>query len=282
MNPPNNQNSQNGNQYSESESDVLNLEILSMRYQNLLNEYQLAISNYMDFLKQEDSSSQQFITVNNSAYWGTSGVGQINSTTSQQCQASCSSTNGCTGATYNSGNSTCFLRGGDSTITAASDTEIAIVTKGQQLLSIIQNINIQLTGINQQIQNISNNAQPIYSSQVQQGQTQTTNLISQFIQLTQEREKLDELVNEYKNLDQEQIEGGLVVNQNYYSFLLLLALAIIIIIFLYYFNGSTTSSTIPSLSPENIQTGGRLGRSAYYFLFGIVLLTVLISNFGTK
>ena len=107
-------------------------------------------------------------------------------------------------------------------------------------------------------------------------------MISQFIQLTQEREKLDELVNEYKNLDQEQIEGGLVVNQNYYSFLLLLALAIIIIIFLYYFNGSTTSSTIPSLSPENIQTGGRLGRSAYYFLFGIVLLTVLISNFGTK
>jgi hypothetical protein len=174
-------------------------------------------------------NAQPFVTVNNAAYWGTSGVGQINSTTLQECQAMCSSTNGCSGATFNDG--TCFLRGGNSTLTAASDTEVAILPKGQHYLSIIQNIDIQLTEINTQIQDKTNNGQPLYETQTQERALQTQNLISQFLQLVKERSKLDEMVGEYQSLDKEQIEGDLMINQNYYSFILLLALAIIIIMF---------------------------------------------------
>jgi hypothetical protein len=222
--------------------------------------------------------AQPLVTVNNSAYWGTSGVGQINSTTLQECQATCSSTNGCTGATFNSG--TCFLRGGNSTLTAASDTEVAILPKGQQLLSIIQNIDIQLTEINTQIQDKTNNGQPLYETQTQERRSQTQNLISQFIQLTEERNKLDEMVGEYQTLDKEQIEGDIMINQNYYSFILLVALAIIIIIVLYFFNGSSTSAPISNSQPI-LQTGGKLGRNAYYLVFGIILL-MFITNYSFK
>jgi len=223
-------------------------------------------------------NAQPFTTVKNSAYWGTSGVGQINSTTLQECQAMCSSTNGCTGATFNSG--TCFLRGGNSTLTAASDTEVAILPKGQHYLSIIQNIDIQLTEINTQIQDKTNNGQPLYETQTQERVLQTQNLISQFLQLVKERTKLDEMVGEYQTLDKEQIEGDIMINQNYYSFILLLALAIIIIIVLYFFNGSTTSA--PSSNSQAIlQTGGKLGRNAYYLVFGIILL-MFITNYSFK
>jgi len=190
----------------------------------------------------------------------------------------CSSTNGCTGATFNSG--TCFLRGGNSTLTAASDTEVAILPKGQHYLSIIQNIDIQLTEINTQIQDKTNNGQPLYETQTQERVLQTQNLISQFLQLVKERTKLDEMVGEYQTLDKEQIEGDIMINQNYYSFILLLALAIIIIIVLYFFNGSTTSA--PSSNSQAIlQTGGKLGRNAYYLVFGIILL-MFITNYSFK
>jgi hypothetical protein len=235
-------------------------------------------SNYNQMPKPNyNIQAQPLVTVNNSAYWGTSGVGQINSTTLQECQAMCSSTNGCTGATFNDG--TCFLRGGNSTLTAASDTEVAILPKGQQLLSVIQNIDIQLTEINTQIQNKTNNGQPLYETQTQERRSQTQNLISQFIQLTEERNKLDEMVGEYQTLDKEQTQGDIMINQNYYSFLLLLALAIIIIIALYLFNGSNTT---PSSNSDNIlQTGGKLGSNAYYLVFGIILL-MFITNYSVK
>ena len=238
---------------------------------NASNYNQLPQPNY-------NIQAQPLVTVNNSAYWGTSGVGQINSTTLQECQATCSSTNGCTGATFNNG--TCFLRGGNSTLTAASDTEVAILPKGQQLLSVIQNIDIQLTEINTQIQNKTNNGQPLYQTQTQERQSQTQNLIRQFLQLTQEREKLDEMVGEYQTLDKEQTQGDIMINQNYYSFLLLLALAIIIIIGLYLFNGSGTSIQ-PSNSENILQTGGKLGKNAYYLVFGIILL-MFITNYSVK
>jgi hypothetical protein len=190
----------------------------------------------------------------------------------------CSSTNGCTGATFNDG--TCFLRGGNSTLTAASDSEVAILPKGKQLLSVIQNIDIQLSEINQQIQDKTNNGQPLYETQTQERILQTQNLISQFIQLTKEREKLDEMVGEYQSLDKEQTQGDLMINQNYYSFLLLLGLAIIIIIALYLFNGSGTSTQV-SNSENILQTGGKLGKNAYYLVFGIILL-MFITNYSVK
>jgi ABC-type dipeptide/oligopeptide/nickel transport system permease component len=130
-----------------------------------------------------------------------------------------------------------------------------------------------------QIQNKTNNGQPLYETQTQERRSQTQNLISQFIQLTEERNKLDEMVGEYQTLDKEQTQGDIMINQNYYSFLLLLALAIIIIIALYLFNGSNTT---PSSNSDNIlQTGGKLGSNAYYLVFGIILL-MFITNYSVK
>jgi uncharacterized membrane protein YhaH (DUF805 family) len=88
------------------------------------------------------------------------------------------------------------------------------------------------------------------------------------------------MVGEYQTLDKEQIEGDIMINQNYYSFILLLALAIIIIIVLYFFNGSSTSASNSNSQPI-LQTGGKLGRNAYYLVFGIILL-MFITNYSFK
>ena len=210
-------------------------------------------------------------TVNGSSYWGTSSVGENVSQTLQQCEASCANTAGCTGATFNpphDGQVNCFLRGGDSNLSLGSDNDYAIIPTSQKLLLIIQNINQQLTDVNSQIQEKTNSSQPLYNEQSEQRGLQTTELIGQFIQLNQEREKINQMLDEYQTLDQAQTQGDIMINQNYYSFLLLLGLAIVILIILYKFGFSSTTENTPPL----LQSGGELGINAYYIVFGIIIV----------
>jgi hypothetical protein len=225
----------------------------------------------------------QMTAVQGSVYWGTNGISINNSATLQDCEASCASTNGCTGATYNPtahGQPMCWLRSGDSDMAAGLDTDYAIIPKGKQLLSVVQNINNQLTNINQQIQQKTDSEQPLYDSQTQQRKLKTSELISQFIQLNLERDRINEMLNDYQTLDQDQTEGNLMINQNYYSFLLLLALAIVVIFLLYKF-GMPSKASPGNLASPPLQSGGQLGISTYYIILGIVLVILLV-NFMKK
>ena len=224
--------------------------------------------------------AQPLTSVSGSTFWGTSGISQNNSATLQECQASCSSTPGCTGATFNPtayAQPMCWLRGGQGQISPGLESDNAIVQEGQQLLQIVQNINQQLTSVNQQIQEQTNNGQPLYDEQSTQRALKTSNLISQFIQLNKERERISQMVNEYQTLDEQQTEGNITISQKYYSFLLLLGLVIIVIILLYKFG---LSSPVTPTSPPLMQTGGELGTNTYYIIFGIVLVILIVKNFS--
>ena len=65
--------------------------------------------------------------------------------------------------------------------------------------------------------------------------------------------------------------------QNYYSFILLLGLVILVLVILYKFGFPSTTQASPVL----IQSGGELGTNAYYIVFGIVLV-ILIVNYIYK
>jgi hypothetical protein len=194
---------------------------------------------------------QEMVTIKNATYWGTGPIAQNNSATLQECSASCASTTGCTGATFNATDSAkpmCWLRSGDTDITGGKDSDYAIVPKGKQMLMIVQKINMRLSEINQQIQKITKNGQETYDSQTPERKTNMAELARQYIQLNEEREKIDNTINEYQTLDQQQIQGDLTANKNYYSFVLLLLLAIVIIFALFTiglsFNSQTNSSVL--------------------------------------
>ena len=194
---------------------------------------------------------KEMVTIKNATYWGTGPIAQNNSATLQECSASCAMTDGCTGATFNATDSAkpmCWLRSGDTDITGVKDSDYAIVPKGKQMLMIVQKINLRLSEINQQIQKITKNGQETYDSQTPERKTNMAELARQYIQLNEEREKIDNTINDYQTLDQQQIQGDLTANKNYYSFVLLLLLAIITIFVLYKvgfsFNSETNSSVL--------------------------------------
>jgi hypothetical protein len=240
--------------YNGPKSIVLDLESLNAEYRNKLIEYRQAVANYVNYLKQDiktQNSNQEMVTIKNATYWGTGPIAQNNSATLQECSASCAMTDGCTGATFNATDSAkpmCWLRSGDTDITGGKDSDYAIVPKGKQMLMIVQKINMRLSEINQQIQKITQNGQETYDSQTPERKTNMAELARQYIQLNEEREKIDNTINEYQTLDQQQIQGDLTANKNYYSFVLLLLLAIITIFVLYKvgfsFNSETNSSVL--------------------------------------
>ena len=194
---------------------------------------------------------KEMVTIKNATYWGTGPIAQNNSATLQECSASCAMTDGCAGATFNATDSAkpmCWLRSGDTDITGGKDSDYAIVPKGKQMLMIVQKINLRLSEINQQIQKITKNGQETYDSQTPERKTNMAELARQYRQLNEEREKIDNTINDYQTLDQQQIQGDLTANKNYYSFVLLLLLAIITIFVLYKvgfsFNSETNSSVL--------------------------------------
>jgi hypothetical protein len=245
------------NNLEQAKTSIMSLEKLKIEYSLQLNAYQQAIANYVNYLQQNantDSSTPSLVTIPGKVFWGSGQTGNPSVSvggTVEQCQALCSSTTNCSGATYNPtayAQPMCWLRSGDSDITSGKESDYAIVSKGSQLLLIIQKINMRLSDINQQIRTLTQNNQEIYGSQTSDRKTNMAELARQYIQLNEEREKINNTINDYQTLDQQQIQGDLTANKNYYSFVLLLILAVVIIIALFMvglsFNSQTNSSVL--------------------------------------
>jgi len=353
------QNSQN----NESDSMALNLESLNTEYKNLLIEYKQAVSNYVNYIKQEiiqpcaaysanskgisqacyndiwkkagcgtgtikpapnansswaksqtlnglikDSylwstmtdnlrrtgcygknnkkynttsapnyniNTPEMTSVKGTAFWGTSALSQSTTSTVGQCQALCSKTTGCSGATYNQTSSLCSLRKGDANIVAGAPNEYSIVPKAQSLLKIIQNINNRLTQVNEKIQKLSPTVEKHFNEQSVQRTKANTDLINQYKNLVVERTKIQNMLDEYQTLDEKQNEGDIHISQNYYSFILLMILAILFIFLLYKFSSPSAESTTTF-----VQNGGELGTSAYYMVFVVFLLILLLTCYN--
>lgn len=273
---------QNNKDYKESESVILNLEILSAKYDTLLIQYKHAVADYMNFLNNSPDSNK-LMNIQGQAFWGTGQAGSQaaypNISSVNNCSALCLKTPNCTGATYNptsNGKPMCWLRTGDGNPVPSSKTDYAIVPQAKQLLLNIQNINTQLTQVNNEILNKIQNSNKLYSSQYNERSLKASLLLENYNKLNKERIKMENMVNKYQELDQAQTEGNIKINSNYYSFLLLFALVIVIAIILTkftVFSGSSGSSG----SSNYFQSGGELGEiNVYYIIFAIILLAIFI------
>ena len=247
--------------YNKSNSIILNLETLRTTYKNLLIQYQQAVANYVNYLQQDPSSNnmvEKYVTVNGKQFLGTNALSQNNSATLNQCIASCSSNPKCSGATYNQTNykqPMCFLRTGDGNLVNGLSSDVAIVSKGKQLLSIVQNINGQLNETNEKILVLAKQAKPKYNELNIKKNTENEILVKQYAQLNAERVKIDNMMKEYETLDQSQSEVTIDTNKNYYVYILLFIIAILIV-FLFIKFGSSASSTEPVASGTMYQSGG--------------------------
>ena len=274
---------ENNQKYKESESAILNLEILSAKYDNLLMQYKQAVANYISFLN-NPGSGKTLSTIQGQAFWGTGEAGTQSVyndiTDANSCAVLCLKTSNCTGATFNPtsfGKPMCWLRTGDGNPVPSKPEDYAIIPLATAYLLNIQNINMQLTTVNNQILEKINNSNSLYSDQYKERSEKAAILLANYQKLNAERIKIENMVNEYQDLDQAQFEGNIKINENYYSFLLLFALSIFIIIFLYKMSASSSSSSSSGFfSQQGGEFGSEFGINIYYIIFVIILLAIVI------
>jgi NADH:ubiquinone oxidoreductase subunit 3 (subunit A) len=164
-----------------------------------------------------------------------------------------------------------MIRTGDSLVVSSSPNSYAIIPKGKQLLLNMEDINKQLLDINTQITKKIKVSEPIYNKTNQETYLKNKELIDTYEKLLDERKTIVEILNQYESLDNAENENQIKTTKHYYTYILLSILVIAIIIILYRMSGSGTSTVTPI-----IQSGGDLGPSAYYIVFGLIIFVIIL------
>lgn len=223
---------------NQNNSDILHLESLVKQYDTLLIQYTQVQTDYINFLKenvttnQSNSNNPKLVSIKGSTFWGTSAISSSNVSSVGQCSALCSTTNGCSGATYNSNSGTqnnCFLRSGYGDVIAGTNSQYAIVPQSKEYLLTLQNLNSQLIEVNNEISNFIQTNGDVFSTQNNERLEKYKLLQKNFEQLEQERIKIVTELSQFQSLNDVQGQGELIVTKNYYSYILLLFLVIICI-----------------------------------------------------
>jgi cation transport ATPase len=166
-------------------------------------------------------------------YLGGSVLSVKKSSSADDCESSCIKKSGCTGATFNSQNLTCSLSNGEGSVVAATQYNTAITNELQYLISIMDNLNDQLTSTNQAIQNINATSESIFNEDETLKTSQDQQLVSDYNNLVQERKEIAEMIRQYEKIDKEDNQTSLMTTQTYYSYIILVIFVLLIVYMLF-------------------------------------------------
>ncbi len=276
-------------QVDSAKKTTLNLEKLKKDYSLQLSTYKQAVADYTSYLQQNanktvDKSSPNYIVIPGKKFWGTGQAGAqsvYNGVTVEKCKALCASNSKCSGATFSpdaNGKAMCWLRSGEGELTPALDTDKAIIPEAKKYLLTIESANKQLIKTNSEIQKIIKQTTPLYNTIKSEGQEQNKELIQSYTQLISEREKIEEMLLAYQDLDAAAKQGDIKITQSYYSYFLLVVIAVGAIIILYKFSGIFTSdqNVYPQNNVPDVVTSSI---NKYYIILIIIIIIIIITSY---
>jgi hypothetical protein len=219
-------------------------------------------------------NSEPLISIKGQKFEGTK-LRESAATSVEQCMAMCSADSSCTGATYNLDKAYCLTVTGEGSINDGTPNDYAIVPENLKHLKIIQKLSEKLTNINQEILKTINAGEPLYGVQNVQRKKQTVILNENYNKLTQEREKVENSIKKYQDLDKSQNETNIFINQKYLIYIMLIIIILIIVFLFITFLSSSSTPTSPS-SSSTFEQSNNLNKSTYIVIFIIFLITFII------
>ena len=245
------QNSLNKN----TDSTILNLEVLKKEYDTVLTQYNQAQTDYASTTSDEGSTSKSFTDIKGKTFWGNSLLSEDWTTASlEDCKTACAANTKCSGATYNPDRTYCSLRTGDTSITDGEENDFAIVSQKLKQLKVLSSLSDRLLDLNTQILRIVEQGKPELDEMRQQKNEQVSSLGQNYSGLTTQRESLDSIIKEVEKLNKVNGQSEIFIAQNYTTYMVLIIITIVvgigIVLFSSVVNKSSSSEGVPSVARE--------------------------------
>jgi len=216
--------------YKMSDNSELTLSLLGKEYDTLLTQYQQAYQNYIDYVNSNSSSKSSYALLKGRTFWGTAGISESSSNTVEDCQGQCSSLSNCTGATFNSDKKYCWSRIGEGNLIPGLENDFAIIPQINQYTDTLYNINAQLIALNKKMIDVVNNSRPNLHKERETGNDLNNNLMLNYDNLQNEKERINKLMNEYENIENTNKNTSIMVNEKYSKYTVISIFFIIIVI----------------------------------------------------
>jgi hypothetical protein len=263
-----------------TKSSTLDLEKLSLQYDQLIKDYNQVSTDYSNFLMtnvENPDNSTQLSILKGHSFWGTGVAGKqhvnTNAASADDCKALCSQNSLCSGATFNAvsyGKPYCWLRTGKGDIIKASNDDYAIIPQRLIYLNKMKAINSKMREINRTILSImETRGDKIYSSQKHLTRQKGKMLNDNYNLLLTEKENIENTIKDYESLEEEYNNGSISVKQNYMWFILLFIIALLIVILIVRVSLISSNSVIQL-------GGGDLKMKTMYYIIGALMISVVL------
>ena len=194
-------------------TDILKIEALEREYNAVLKQYEEAYKNCNDELKQNlDEKQRSFKTFTNRAYWGTMGLKEGTVGAETDCENMCASNPKCTGATFNTVNRYCWTRGGNGSLAATSNGNIAILPTVKGCVVTLNALNNRLIKINKELTQLIETTNSQLVAEDAKDKNSKQQLHKYYAQLLKERLQMAEILAEHKTIDEDNQAQSLYVS----------------------------------------------------------------------
>lgn len=215
----------------ENNDNVLQLSTLEGEYNSLLSDYKDKYAAYINVLK---NASLRLAIKNSSKYVGVGlqTIKQETTTNETGCKDLCYATNLCDGANYDKIISKCslFSNASSSSIASGTTNDFAIYNNIKKLHDELTELNSRLVQKNNQIFALIDQLETIYNQDMSKITTTTTKIEDNYLKLYDEKEKLDNLLQEFETYIEKDVSTKTQANQKYMIYVLLICVLIIIFI----------------------------------------------------
>lgn len=255
--------------YNEIQQDkvnasVINVETLQKEYEVVLQKYQEAVQNYISTLQNTDTKNIQFEVLKGRTWWGTGALEEAEVSTQEECEAMCANNSKCSGATFNPVKRYCWTRQGDAPVSAGVDDDYALIPKQKAALYNMKTLNEQLLSLNTQITNeLKNNSSNVELTN-QENNLKKQQLDKSFKELLGQKSVMEQQLNEYYSIQQDNDNQSLFVNRKAMLMRLWTLIAAVVILI-------TMKNMYGDDSPPIFFTAGLI------ILIVLILITVLFN-----
>jgi len=214
-------------------SAILKLQVLENEFSLVMKQYEQAHMNYISSLQSQGAlnDNNKFISLQGRVFWGTNGLKEGAVDSEDKCKALCSSDPLCTGATYNSAKSYCWTRSGKGSIAVGKDQDYALISDVTQSINNINQLNNRLTDLNDKIEKTLEEIVPEQDAQIEEKNNKRKKMQDVYQQLVADRKNIDEMLKEYKMLDQQYSDNSVYVEQTNSAYILWFIFAVIVVFF---------------------------------------------------